>query len=326
MKEPIEELAVRYFEGTISPDEERALFAFLTAAPENAARLRAWEEAWKREHIPPAGVLASLEALKASIRRRDEARLRRRRWLRFSAAAAVLMLVTTITTRLLMPAEAPVQLFSVQAPQGTTSRISLPDGTQVWLNAGSKLDYRSDFNSTSRDIALSGEAYFEVTRNTALPFRVEARGCTFTVLGTRFNISAYDDDEDVLAALMEGSLRFESAGEAQTMIPGDLVTYDCATRKARREQVDADQYRSWIDGVIRYDAITLPALLRRLAREYDVRITLSTAAFDNKTFRISLTDAQDIESIMSGLCDILPVTVRREGSNYSVDAKPQTKP
>lgn len=160
-----------------------------------------------------------------------------------------------------------------------------------------------------------------MARNTALPFRIEARGCTFTVLGTRFNISAYDNDPDVLAALMEGSLRFESAREAETMIPGDLVTYDCATRKARREQVDTDQYRSWIDGVIRYDAITLPALLRRLAREYNVRIELSTTAFDNKTFRISLTDAQDIESVMSGLCDILPITVRREGRNYSVYAK-----
>lgn len=322
----MKDLAVRYFEGTISRDEERMLFEFIAASPEHAARMRGWEEAWKREHTPPLGVLASLDLLKTAIRKRDEARLRRRRWLKFSAAAAVLMLVTTFTTRWFMPKEAPGQLFSVQAPQGTTSRISLPDGTQVWLNAGSTLDYRSDFNRSSRDISLSGEAYFEVAHNADLPFRVEARGCTFTVLGTRFNISAYDNDPDVLAALMEGSLRFESVRDEETMIPGDLVTYDCATKQARREQVDTDQYRSWIDGVIRYDAITLPALLRRLAREYDVEIQLSTAAFDNKTFRISLTDAQDIESVMSGLCDILPITIRRDGRSYCVDAKPETKP
>lgn len=64
-----------------------------------------------------------------------------------------------------------MQLFSVQAPQGTNSRISLPDGSQVWLNAGSTLSYRSDFNHSSRDIGLSGEAYFEVARNADLPFR-----------------------------------------------------------------------------------------------------------------------------------------------------------
>lgn len=94
---------------------------------------------------------------------------------------------------------------------------------------------------------------------------MQARGCTFTVLGTRFNISAYDEDPDVLAALMEGSLQFESSRSTETMVPGDLITYDCRTMEASRRQVDTDQFRSWIDGIIRYDAISLPALLRRLA-------------------------------------------------------------
>ena len=320
MNEILKKLAVRYFEGPISPGEERELFEFLAAGPENAARMRKWEEEWKREHVPSINVLNSLGMLKEKIHKRDSAVRARRRWLKFTAAAAVLILVSTLTTRYFMHVETPGQLFSVQAPQGTNSRISLPDGTQVWLNAGSTLSYKSDFNRSSRNIVLSGEAYFEVARNADLPFRVQARGCTFTVLGTKFNISAYDDDPDVLAALMEGSLRFESSRENETMIPGDLVTYDCATMRARREQVDTDQFRSWIDGVIRYDAITLPALLRRLAREYDVRIELSTAAFDTKTFRISLTDAQDIESVMSALCDILPITVKRDGRHYCVDS------
>ena len=98
---------------------------------------------------------------------------------------------------------------------------------------------------------------------------------------------------------MEGSLQFESSRSTETMVPGDLITYDCRTMEASRRQVDTDQFRSWIDGIIRYDAISLPALLRRLAREYDVKIELCTDAFDDKTFRISITEAQDIESIMA---------------------------
>ena len=143
-----------------------------------------------------------------------------------------------------------------------TAGISLPDGTQVWLNAGSALSYGSSFNETSREVSLSGEAYFEVARHAALPFRVEARGCTFTVLGTKFDISAYAEDPAVTAALLEGALRFESEDKQEAMTPGDLVTYDCATATVRREQVDVRQYRAWIDGVIRYDAITLPSLLQ----------------------------------------------------------------
>ena len=173
------------------------------------------------------------------------------------------------------------------------------------------------------EVSLSGEAYFEVARHAALPFRVEARGCTFTVLGTKFDISAYAEDPAVTAALLEGALRFESEDKHEAMTPGDLVTYDCATATVRREQVDVRQYRAWIDGVIRYDAITLPSLLRRLAREYDVEIDLRTRRFDDTTFRISLSSAQNIKSVMRALCDILPISVSCEGCRYVVDALPQ---
>lgn len=281
--------------------------------------MREWESCWKRDHVPPADVLDSLDSLRRKIRRR---RPLRRLWLRISAAAAVLALVSTLVLHLL-PAERPEQLFTVEAPQGTHSRISLPDGTQVWLNAGSALSYGSSFNETSREVSLSGEAYFEVARHAALPFRVEARGCTFTVLGTKFDISAYAEDPAVTAALLEGALRFESEDKQEAMTPGDLVTYDCATATVRREQVDVRQYRAWIDGVIRYDAITLPSLLRRLAREYDVEIDLRTRRFDDTTFRISLSSAQNIKSVMRALCDILPISVSCEGCRYVVDALPQ---
>ena len=281
--------------------------------------MREWESCWKRDHVPPADVLDSLDSLRRKIRRR---RPLRRLWLRISAAAAVLALVSTLVLHLL-PAERPEQLFTVEAPQGTHSRISLPDGTQVWLNAGSALSYGSSFNETSREVSLSGEAYFEVARHAALPFRVEARGCTFTVLGTKFDISAYAEDPAVTAALLEGALRFESEDKQEAMTPGDLVTYDCATATVRREQVDVRQYRAWIDGVIRYAAITLPSLLRRLAREYDVEIDLRTRRFDDTTFRISLSSAQNIKSVMRALCDILPISVSCEGCRYVVDALPQ---
>lgn len=275
MNESLKELAVRYFEGPIAPEEECELFGFLAASPENAALMREWEREWKQRHVPSADVLRSLARLNGKIERRENRIRARRRWLRFSAAAAVLILISAFTTRHLIHTEDPVQMFSVQAPQGTNSRISLPDGSQVWLNAGSTLNYRSDFNRSSRDIGLSGEAYFEVARST------------------------------------------------ETMVPGDLITYDCRTMEASRRQVDTDQFRSWIDGIIRYDAISLPALLRRLAREYDVKIELCTDAFDDKTFRISITEAQDIESIMGGLCDILPISVRRDTCGYRVDSRPR---
>lgn len=319
MNERIREIALRFFEGTITAEEECELYGFLNGNPQGLAQMREWE--------------SLLEARPCSAGRR--ARFARFAEAEDSAAASAAPSVAAylgcgrgagarLDARAASPSGRKARtVFTVEAPQGTHSRISLPDGTQVWLNAGSALSYGSSFNETSREVSLSGEAYFEVARHAALPFRVEARGCTFTVLGTKFDISAYAEDPAVTAALLEGALRFESEDKQEAMTPGDLVTYDCATATVRREQVDVRQYRAWIDGVIRYDAITLPSLLRRLAREYDVEIDLRTRRFDDTTFRISLSSAQNIKSVMRALCDILPISVSCEGCRYVVDALPQ---
>lgn len=153
MNERIREIALRFFEGTITAEEECELYGFLNGNPQGLAQMREWESCWKRDHVPPADVLDSLDSLRRKIRRR---RPLRRLWLRISAAAAVLALVSTLVLHLL-PAERPEQLFTVEAPQGTHSPYLAADGTQVWLNAGSALSYGSSFNETSREVSLSAK-------------------------------------------------------------------------------------------------------------------------------------------------------------------------
>lgn len=327
MNESLKELAVRYFEGPIAPEEECELFGFLAASPENAALMREWEREWKQRHVPSADVLRSLARLNGKIERRENRIRAARRWLRFSAAAAVLILISAFTTRHLIHTEDPVQMFSVQAPQGTNSRISLPDGSQVWLNAGSTLSYRSDFNCSSRDIGLSGEAYFEVARNADLPFRGAGPGLHVHRAGHPVQHLAYDEDPDVLAALMEGSLQFESSrqhGNDGSGRPDHLrLPDDGGVAQAGRHRPSSAAGST--HHPLRRDLPPGPAPATR--REYDVKIELCTDAFDDKTFRISITEAQDIESIMGGLCDILPISVRRDTCGYRVDSRPRkTKP
>lgn len=327
MNESLKELAVRYFEGPIAPEEECELFGFLAASPENAALMREWEREWKQRHVPSADVLRSLARLNGKIERRENRIRARRRWLRFSGGSR------RAHPDLGLHHPAP---HTHRRPRANVLRTGSPGNQQPHIAA------RRQPGVAQRRIDLELPVGFQplVARHRPFgrsllrggpqrrpPLPGAGRGCTFTVLGTRFNISAYDEDPDVLAALMEGSLQFESSRSTETMVPGDLITYDCRTMEASRRQVDTDQFRSWIDGIIRYDAISLPALLRRLAREYDVKIELCTDAFDDKTFRISLTEAQDIESIMGGLCDILPISVRRDTCGYRVDSRPRkTKP
>jgi len=314
-------LASLYFEGKLSLAGERRLYKFITERKEHEELFSQWEQEWEKDHILSSGEVALLNLLRVKMRKTEYAACIRRLRIRLAAAAAAIIVLLSTSTALYLSQPAANQQFTVESPLGTCSRISLPDSTQVWLNAGSVLRYDSGFNSSSRDITLKGEAYFEVTRNTRLPFRVMTQECTFTVLGTKFNISAYEGDPDVFAALMEGSLHFESAAGSDTMSPGDLITYNCATGRASRERANVEQFRAWIDGTIRYDAVTLPALLRRLAREYNVGIELCTSAFDYKTFRVSLTNTENIETVFKALGEILPITVERRGNHYYVDRR-----
>ena len=319
MNESLKELAVRYFEGPIAPEEECELFGFLAASPENAALMREWEREWKQRHVPSADVLRSLARLNGKIERRENRIRARRRWLRFSAAAAVLILISAFTTRHLIHTEDPVQMFSVQAPQGTNSRISLPDGSQVWLNAGSTLNYRSDFNRSSRDIGLSGEAYFEVTHNPRRPFVVEFEGGEIQVLGTSFNVKAYRDDDIVAVTLDEGRVVLDDRrGGRFELSPSEQLLYDRRSGEGRIVRgADAMRYSIWKDDVISFRDTPLAEVLETLSRWYDVRFEA-----DGQPDRpISYTFATDntlLDNVLREMELISPVRFERTKTEIKV--------
>ena len=279
MNESLKELAVRYFEGPIAPEEECELFGFLAASPENAALMREWEREWKQRHVPSADVLRSLARLNGKIERRENRIRARRRWLRFSAAAAVLILISAFTTRHLIHTEDPVQMFSVQAPQGTNSRISLPDGSQVWLNAGSKLEYPATFeNASERRVRIEGEAFFEIKRDTCCPFCVElGDGECIRVLGTSFNVNAYAGNGRHVTTLVTGRIGYAASAGAEEVVlePNQQVSRDLAAGTVAVSAVDASVYGAWKEGWLWFENESLPALAERLGRIYGIRVEVA---------------------------------------------------
>lgn len=190
MNERIREIALRFFEGTITAEEECELYGFLNGNPQGLAQMREWESCWKRDH-GSAG--------------------RRARFARFAEAedSAAASAAPSVAAYLGCGRGAGARLDARAAsPSGRKARTAFygrgaAGHAQPYLAArryagvaqcGIGVELRIEFQRTSREVSLSGEAYFEVARHAALPFRVEARGCTFTVLGTKFDISAYAED------------------------------------------------------------------------------------------------------------------------------------
>jgi ferric-dicitrate binding protein FerR (iron transport regulator) len=106
----------------------------------------------------------------------------------------------------------------IRSPYGARSEVMLPDGSTVWLNAGSKITYSSDFNKNSREIQLSGEGYFKVARNADMPFRVKAGDLSIQAIGTEFNVKSYDDEDIIETTLVEGKISIRQSQKQKKSI------------------------------------------------------------------------------------------------------------
>ncbi|MDR0543797.1 MAG: FecR domain-containing protein [Odoribacteraceae bacterium] len=165
----------------------------------------------------------------------------------------------------------PVQ-SEIIVPQGGEFSLVLSDGSRVWLNSGSSIRFPSRFSRDAREVSLSGEAYFEVSPDAGRPFAVEVRGERVTVLGTSFNISAYDDDEKVITTLVTGSILLETGKERLRLLPGQQARLAPSTGKISLHEVDATAYIAWTRGAFVFFDESVAGICRILSRWYRVEI------------------------------------------------------
>ncbi|NOW96045.1 FecR family protein [Mucilaginibacter sp. SG564] len=162
---------------------------------------------------------------------------------------------------------------SLVVPSGGQYRVVLSDGTKVWMNAKSKFSYPSAFSGHSRPVTLSGEAYFEVAKSKTWPFVVHTPQQDIKVLGTHFNVNAYDDEKIQRTTLLEGLVQITTNDKTpKTVIikPGQQAQQDDEMIQIR--SVNSDAAAGWKDGVFVFDHTDLHELMRQLARWYNVQI------------------------------------------------------
>ncbi|WP_418991041.1 FecR family protein [Alistipes sp.] len=271
------------------------------------------ERIWERM-APPAGTRQRIEArTMAKIAAHERRRLGIRTFLRYAAVfVAALFLgsfLYSIQHRLAdrFP-EADRPQLSVRLPMGAQSELTLPDGTRVWLNAGSELRYPADFSMKNRAVSLTGEAFFEVTRNEKSPFRVAARDFEVEVLGTRFNVKSYDDGTNPRIALLEGSVRLHTDGASALLKPNEraeLLAAGQSRRFAIEHVPDLDADIAWREGRLAFESEPFRDLAVRMERRYGVEIRIDdptlaaeklTGEFSNEPVEQALEYLQTILS------------------------------
>lgn len=168
-------------------------------------------------------------------------------------------------------ADAPV-INTISTPRGGQYQLVLPDGSKVCLNSASSLSFPTRFTGKTREVTITGEAYFEVTKNAQMPFRVKSDNTTVEVLGTHFNIMAYNDEAEMKTTLLEGSVKITNGTASGILKPGQQALLNKAGRLKVLNDVDVDDEIAWKDGIFQFRDAGIDAIMRQAARWYDVEV------------------------------------------------------
>lgn len=241
-------------------------------------------------------------------------------WVGSVAASLLLIISISLWHTYNSPATtATAEIQHVYVPNGKSIQVRLPDGTEVYANAGSHVSYPSAFRKDRREINIEGEAYLEVAHNAKVPFIVKANGFDVRVLGTKFNISAYPGERSASVVLVQGSVQIETAQQEKTLLrPNELA--DITPEGTCTRQVDVSRYISWKDHFIMLDEERLSEVLKRLSTYYGVDIRC-----DAKVAGLSLSGKLNLNNSVEEVIGVLYKTAKlnyaKEGNGYRLYKK-----
>lgn len=212
----------------------------------------------------------------------------------------------------------------IKIPYGKTFKVTLADGTMVNLNAGSSLKYPVQFiKGHKREVVLDGEAFFDVAKDKAHPFIVKTRGVDVKVLGTKFNVSSYQEDADINTVLIEGSVKLCDANNANKkamLVPGEKGSWNKNKNDIAVNQVDTRFYTEWINGEIVFRKTPFRDIIIKLERTYNVTIENNRKDILDKKFNASFNkNIESIEKVLETMSKIQGFTYKKEGKLIKIN-------
>lgn len=246
--------------------------------------------------------------------------------MRIAAILAIPLLIgTSFCTYLyvrLLEQNRDIPMLETISANGQISRITLSDGSIVWLNSESKLVYPAQFNEKERNVQLSGEGYFEVKADKESPFYVSVSdSMKVMAYGTKFNVNAYSDDSKVKMTLVEGKVDvYRGDDSVMKLSPGQQAVYSKSSQSFSSLKVDSDVITGWIKGKMVFRDATISEVIKHLSRRYNVDINLHSDNPDKYKFRATFTD-ESISQVLDYLRLAAPLSwsfsETKQHSDYS---------
>jgi ferric-dicitrate binding protein FerR (iron transport regulator) len=192
---------------------------------------------------------------------------------------------------------------TIIVPKGATYKFTLMDGTKVWLNANSRLVFPARFDEDTRQVSLSGEAFFQVASNPDIPFSIDVNGTEVRVIGTAFNINAYGDKDQMVTTVVEGKVLVSDAvlKLKEPLLPNEQLRISTLTGRVQKKTIETDIYTAWIHGRLVFENENLESLMKRLERLYNVKITISNNVDKTLKFTGDIKKYNDLNTVLDML-------------------------
>ena len=303
-----------YLKGELSKPEEKLLFDWLDQSPENLHQFQSFirgnefnmeisdetEKAWERLHSHIG---------KQALKKRSGIALLSSRWSRIAAILAVALFFGFWGSHYLAKKQTETTLNELVVPNGEKTQIGLADGTKVWLNAGTKFRYPEDFRGETRTVEIEGEGFFEVAKDPSHPFIVKTPEFEVKVLGTSFNLSSYQNDENNSLSLQSGSVQLSTNNQLQKvkLVPGEKATLNKQENAFKITQVGTENMAPWRDNNLEFNDLSLLEISKLLERQFDVKIQIEKEELKQIKFSGSFKSDEGLDKLLDILKQTSPI-------------------
>jgi len=217
--------------------------------------------------------------------------------------------------------KAAVFFNTVSTRRGGQYQVVLPDGSRVWLNTVSSLRFPTAFTGEERVVELTGEAYFEIEKNERMPFRVHVnaadnKGMDVRVLGTHFNVMAYDNEAEIRTTLLEGKVKVFNGDKSSVLAPGQQVKLDQQGRLRLDEHADVELAMAWKNGLTAFKSADIRSIMRQVERWYDIDVVYE-GDVPGRTFSGGISRDANLSEIIR-LLEVSKIHFRMEGRKLTV--------
>ncbi|MEN8156191.1 MAG: FecR domain-containing protein [Bacteroidota bacterium] len=319
MDDRYKQIIVRYFEGTISESDELHLLEWLKSSPEAVEQFNDFQKIWgMTEVVTPSNnkvidkdwklLQQKVHTLKTEEKKQVTTILY---WLPRFAAVFILGVIISaaISYSMMHSSSKDLSYYEISAPYDARSEILLPDGTTIWLNAGTHLRYSNEYGRKQREVFLSGEACFNVETHPKAPFLVRTADLRIKAYGTTFNVKSYPEENTVETTLIEGSIgitrnKYEENPVDEVMLePNQRVVYYKTSQNPSylvSKGIDPLKSTLWKEGTLSVNSETLGEMAIKLERKYGVKIHFENEALKELTFTGTFEN-ETIEQVLEAI-------------------------